>query len=223
MSAETTEQISFTTDDFAQNPEARCPCLLLLDVSGSMRGEPIAELNAGLATFRDELVSDPLAAKRVEVSILTFGPVKTELDFTGAASFVPPILSARGDTPMGAAIVKGFADLRRRKDHYRSNGISYYLPWTIAITDGRPTDDWHPAAAAIREGEASQAFAFFAVGVKGADMDTLRQLSFREPLMLEGLRFRELFRWLSNSLRSVSRSVPGTGVRLEPPSGWAAV
>jgi uncharacterized protein with von Willebrand factor type A (vWA) domain len=38
-------QKPFGTDDFALNPEPRCPCLLLLDVSGSMAGEPITELN----------------------------------------------------------------------------------------------------------------------------------------------------------------------------------
>ncbi len=49
------EQITFATSDFASNPEPRCPCILLLDVSGSMNGRPINELNAGLVTFRDEL------------------------------------------------------------------------------------------------------------------------------------------------------------------------
>ena len=72
-----TEQISFGTTEFADNPEPRCPCLLLLDVSGSMGGQPITELNAGLTTFQNELVSDQLAMKRVEVGIITFGPVRT--------------------------------------------------------------------------------------------------------------------------------------------------
>ncbi|MCC7136615.1 MAG: hypothetical protein IT528_09535, partial [Nitrosomonas sp.] len=53
-----TEQISFETTEFADNPEPRCPCLLLLDVSGSMQGQPIVELNAGLTTFKDELAAD---------------------------------------------------------------------------------------------------------------------------------------------------------------------
>ncbi|MGU0160542.1 hypothetical protein ACVXHB_10025, partial [Escherichia coli] len=35
------EQITFATSDFASNPEPRCPCILLLDVSGSMSGRPI--------------------------------------------------------------------------------------------------------------------------------------------------------------------------------------
>ena len=30
------EQIAYGTVDFAANPEPRCPCVLLLDVSGSM-------------------------------------------------------------------------------------------------------------------------------------------------------------------------------------------
>ena len=67
------DQKPFGTEDFAENPEPRCPCLLLLDVSGSMAGEPIAELNAGLKAFRDELAADELAGKRVEVACMTFG------------------------------------------------------------------------------------------------------------------------------------------------------
>ena len=35
-------QIAFGTQDFADNPEPRCPCLLLLDVSGSMTGGHVA-------------------------------------------------------------------------------------------------------------------------------------------------------------------------------------
>jgi len=42
------EQVPFDAAGFADNPEPRCPCLLLLDTSGSMQGRPISELNAGL-------------------------------------------------------------------------------------------------------------------------------------------------------------------------------
>jgi len=217
------EQISFGHVEFVENPEPRCPCVLLLDVSGSMQGRPIEELNAGLATFREELAADALATKRVEVAIVTFGPVNTELPFTSAESFYPPALSPQGDTPMGAAINAGLELVRDRKAQYRSSGISFYRPWVFLITDGAPTDAWQSAAAAVREGEQSKSFAFFAIGVKGANMDVLRQISVREPLSLDGLKFRELFSWLSSSLRSVSRSTPNTEVPLQPPSGWASV
>src|SRR4051812_15943896 len=101
------EQIPFGAAEFADNPEPRCPCLLLLDTSVSMRGRPIDELNAGLIAFKDELMSDALAAKRVEVGIVGFGPVQTVADFTTADFFQPPNLSVTGDTPIGAAITQG--------------------------------------------------------------------------------------------------------------------
>ena len=218
-----TDQISFETAEFASNPEPRCPCLLLLDVSGSMGGQPIAELNAGLTTFKEELATDTLAMQRVEVGIITFGPVRTELPFQSASSFYPPALRSQGDTPMGEAIRQGLAMVRARKDEYRANGISFYRPWVFLITDGGPTDEWQSVAAQVREGEASKSFAFFAIGVKGANMDILKQISVRDPLQLEGLKFRELFKWLSSSLRSVSRSTLGTDVPLQAPSGWTSV
>ena len=218
------EQISFTgAVDFADNPEPRCPCLLLLDVSGSMSGIPISELNSGLQTFREELISDALAMKRVEIGIITFGPVHTELEFQGVTSFSPPVLSPQGDTPMGEAIRQGLEMVRKRKNDYRANGISYYRPWIFLITDGEPTDEWLSAASAVRDGENTKSFAFFAIGVKGANMEKLKQISVRDPLLLEALKFKELFSWLSSSLRSVSRSTPGTEVPLQTPTGWASV
>ncbi|XOK13287.1 vWA domain-containing protein [Agrobacterium tumefaciens] len=220
------EQQPFDGAEFIDNPEPRCPCLLLLDVSGSMRGKPIRELNDGLTQFRDELFADSLAAKRVEVGLVTFGPVTVVNDFTGVQSWIAPELRDQGDTPMGRAIEEGLNMLRERKNSYRQNGISYYRPWVFLITDGGPTDSWQSAAQAVKSGEAEKAFSFFAVGVEGANFDILSKISVREPLVLKDMRFRDLFSWLSSSLSSVSQSNPGDAVPLSNPAapdGWASI
>ena len=188
-----------------------------------MAGKAIQELNAGLKLFHDELTEDELASKRVEVAIVAFGPVRVENDFSTPEFFKAPELTADGETPLGAAIDKALEIVDERKETYRENGINYYRPWIFLITDGAPTDPWEKAAKKIQAGEKEGRFAFFPVGVQKANMDVLAKLSSRKPLKLDGLRFRDLFAWLSRSLQKVSQSQLGSEVNLPSPSGWTSV
>ncbi len=215
------DQVPFGSEDFIDNPEPRCPCVLLLDTSGSMHGHAIRQLNEGIQLFKDELMADPLAKKRVEVAVVTFGPVSLESDFQTVSNFYPRMLDADGDTPMGTAITLGMDLVQRRKQEYKNNGIAYYKPWIILITDGAPTDEWREAARQVHEGEDRKSFAFFAIGVEDANMATLQQISARQPLKLRGLMFKEFFMWLSSSMKMVSSKNPGSAISLLPHTGWS--
>jgi uncharacterized protein YegL len=221
------DQIPFIMPDLVSNPEPRCACLLLLDTSGSMQGAPIAQLNEGLQLFKEQLMSDGMATQRVEVAVVTFGPVQVVSEFQTADVFAPPHLSVTGDTPMGAAIEQGLDMLEARKAVYKQAGLSYYRPWVFLVTDGGPTDSWHNAAQRVRAGDSSERkqFSFFAVGVEGANMGILSQICSpnRPPMKLKGLNFRELFSWLSSSLSGVSHSRVGEMVALPATTGWTSV
>ena len=221
------EQLFEAGLEFADNPEPRCPCILLLDTSGSMKGERINALNDGLRTFRDEVSKDALAKRRVEVAILTFGgAVQVVQDFVTVEDFQPPVLQPGGLTPMGCAIQRALDLLDVRKGLYKTNGVAYYRPWVFLVTDGSPEGEPEEAicqaAQRVRTEEAAKRVAFFAVGVEGADMTKLAELSPRPPLRLRGLRFVDLFVWLSRSTQQVANSRVGDQVAL-PPVDWGSV
>ena len=50
----------------------RLPVFILVDTSGSMRGEPIQALNVGLKTMEQALRRDPFALESVHLSLITF-------------------------------------------------------------------------------------------------------------------------------------------------------
>lgn len=214
-------------DDLIENPTPRCPCLLVLDTSASMDGAPIHELNAGVAQFLREVQADEIAACAVELGIITFGGrVETALALQGVGELTPPVFPARGDTPMGDAVTRALDALEQRKQEYRHNGVSYYQPWLVLMSDGAPTDDWAQAAARCRALAGSRKLNAFAVGIgPHADLDTLSAFTpeNRPALRLDGLRFADFFAWLSRSMAAVSQSTSGAKTSLPSIRGWAEV
>ena len=197
--------------EFADNPEPRCPCVLVLDTSQSMAGEPIAALNRGLHIFREELMAVPLTRKRVEVAVVSFGAqVELVQDFVTVDRFHPPALQAAGETPLCAAILRALDLVEKRKERYRVNGVPYSRPWLFLITDGMPQGETlettREAVRRIRVAEAARKAAFFAVGIEGANMKLLARIAVRPPVKLNGLRFAELFTWLSASTARAATS-----------------
>ncbi|CDN16771.1 FIG00872741: hypothetical protein [Richelia intracellularis] len=192
-----------------------------------MHGEAIEALNQGLLSFKDELVNNSLASRRVEVAIITFDSmINVAQDFVTADQFQPPILTAQGLTNMGSGINKALDLIQERKEQYRTNGIAYYRPWIFMITDGEPQGELdqvvEQATQRLQTDEANKRVAFFSVGVENANMNRLSQIAVRTPLKLHGLNFIEMFVWLSASMSVVSHSQVDEQVAL-PPIGWGTV
>ena len=73
-------------------------------------------------------MADAMAAQRVEIGVISFGPVRVHSDFQSPDTWTPPRLHASGDTPMGAAIEQGLqmldapqASLSPERDHLLSS------------------------------------------------------------------------------------------------------
>ena len=204
--------------EFVENPDPRCACVLLVDVSTSMYGDKINHLNAGLETFANEIQRDPLASIRTEVAIITFGSqVRMVQDFVTADQFVPPTLVANGTTNMAEGINFALDKIEERKAVYRRNGVDYYRPWLFLMTDGKPTERQatvDAAATRLKETAAANGVAAFSVGVMGTDMNKLAEISPRPPFHLDGLKFQPMFEWLSRSMSRVSSSRTSDEIRL---------
>ena len=218
-------------EDLVNNPTARVPVCLCLDVSGSMDGEPIRELNEGVRMFYDAIHEDEVALYAAEVCIVTFGGNRAECitDFSGLERQPePPILSADGMTPMGEAVNLGLDLLEKRKKEYKSKGVDYYQPWLVLMTDGAPNGDANELSRAIGrtvEMVTNKKLSVFPIGIGvNADMNILARFSpKRSPLKLQGLKFREFFEWLSQCVSRTSQSIPGENVTLDIDGikGWA--
>lgn len=218
-------------EDLVNNPTARVPVCLCLDVSGSMDGAPIQELNDGVRLFYDAIREDETALYAAEICIVTFGHhgVECIADFASLVlQPVAPKLTADGLTPMGEAVNLGLDLLEKRKNEYKNKGVDYYQPWLVLMTDGAPNGDPNELSRAISrtvEMADCKKLSIFPIGIGvDADMDVLAQFSpKRGPLKLQGLNFRQFFEWLSQSVSRTSQSIPGESVPLDVDGikGWA--
>ena len=124
------------------NPDPRVACVILLDTSESMRGDAMQALNDGFGHFCDAIKEDPLARKRTEVAVITFGgSARLEIPFTEGRQLGAKTFAAGGSTPLGSALDMAVNEIALQKAAYKESGIEYYRPWLFVMTDGEPTDD----------------------------------------------------------------------------------
>lgn len=218
-----------------QNRDPRIACVLLVDVSGSMAGY-VADLERGFKTFIDDIQGDPLARKRAEVAVVTFGSQANLLvPFQEARSLSPASFEISGTTNMAAAINLALDELEARKSEYKAEHLEYFRPWLFLLTDGAPDQDGFDSAVQRLNGaETRKQVTVFGVGVgSSVNWDQLNRLSKeRVAVHMDGLAFGEMFKWLSASLSSVSNSSnygaddsevanQTQQIALPSPQGWA--
>ena len=202
------------------NTNQRLPCVLVLDGSGSMRGDPIDELNRGLEVLEAELKQDDVACQRVQLLVIRVGgndEVEVLSDWTDAIDFIAPAIDANGTTPLGRGVNLALQKIEEQKKNYQVHQIQYNRPWLFILTDGQPNDgNWEKeAAAAVKEEKVSKVITF-CIGTEGANFEDLAKFSSRSPLKLKGLEFEELFLWLSKSASSASKAAAGTTIDMAP-------
>ncbi len=205
------EEIIIAED--AQNEEPKCHVVLCLDVSGSMSGTRINQLNAGVQEMLRFIKKDELATLRVELSIITFGSTAQVICEANTIDFYShePLVTS-GNTAMGAGLELALTLIEKRKAYYKKTFQHYFRPILVMITDGGPTDGMKYKAMGnqIYKLELEKGLTFFAIGTEGAKKEVLEQVSkFRPPLPVSNKDFKELFQWLSASVSAVSHSNPG--------------
>ena len=204
----------------AENYEQKCLCVLVLDVSGSMRGEPISELNKGLQDFYKDIMEDETTSQTLELCIMTFNEkVQTIQEPALVDNITMPTLEAGGSTAMVDAVNEAIAKVEARKKWYRETEQPYYRPWIILMTDGEPDvgQDVHGLGPRIKNDTQAKKYVFLPIGIQDANMETLEILQGgMKPMKMQGLKFKQFFQWLSSSMGTIVNHTEGETVDISP-------
>ena len=204
------EQKDFNETPKIINPnESHMALAFLLDTSGSMGGDPIRELNAGLNRFKAEVCKDRQTREFLDVAIIEFNSIhRVVQDFVPVEYMDEVNLVATGGTNMAPAIETALDMVNDRSRFYRQSGTVPYKPWVILISDGAPSDDISNAISRIKKMEEDGKVSFRSLGVEGYDSKVLHDLCGPKVMKLTGTDFTSFFDWLNKSMRSVSQSAP---------------
>ncbi|QLC65990.1 VWA domain-containing protein [Flavobacterium sp. LPB0248] len=188
----------------------RLPIYFLIDISESMVGEPIQQVEEGLATIIQALKTDPHALETVYVSIIVFaGQPKTLVPLQEIVSFYPPKFPIGSGTSLSKGLGHLMYELRNNivKTTYEVKGD--WKPIIFLFTDGVPTDD---SQAAINEWKNNWQRTANLIAVSfGNETDTklLGQLT-ENVLHFKNTNvqsYKEFFKWVTDSIKTSSISV----------------
>lgn len=128
----------------------RLPVYFLVDVSESMVGEPIQQVENGMRQIVQELRTDPYALETAFISVIAFaGKAKSLSPLTELYKFYPPTFPIGGGTSLGAALDFLMDDIDRNVVKTTEERKGDWKPIIFLFTDGTPTDN---PSAALQDG-----------------------------------------------------------------------
>ncbi|MFA7523594.1 MAG: VWA domain-containing protein [Halothiobacillaceae bacterium] len=130
------------------------PVVLLLDVSSSMSGDKIENLNKAVEDMLDTFAQEEKMETEILVSVITFGnQVELQVPYTKASQVQWQGLQANGMTPMGTALKMAKAMIEDKE----TTPFRAYRPTIVLVSDGQPNDSWErPLEDFISEGRSSK-------------------------------------------------------------------
>ena len=115
------------------------PVILLLDVSRSMAGEKMNNLNKAVKNMLNVFAQEEKMETEILVSVITFGSeVKLHVPYTKASQVQWQDLQAYGGTLMGAALKKA----KNMIEDKETTPSRAYRPTVVLVSDGKPGDNW---------------------------------------------------------------------------------
>ena len=203
----------------------RLPIYFLIDVSESMVGEPIKQVENGMRQIVQELRTDPYALETAYISVIVFaGKAKSLSPLTELYKLYPPVFPIGGGTSLGGALNYLMDDINKNVVKSTEEQKGDWKPIVLLFTDGTPTDD--PSAAFARWNKDYRCKANIVAISIGNNVNTqmLGQIS-DNVLRLNNtdeMSFKAFFKWVTASIKATSVSVSDMGddtVALAPTSG----
>lgn len=189
----------------------RLPIYLVLDCSGSMRGQPIEAVKHGISQLLADLRSDPQALETVWLSVITFDSDAQQLEpLTEIHEFREPPLKAGGSTALGKAL-KLLADcFEREVRKTTAEQKGDWRPLVFLMTDGRPADAWKRAADDLKTRHANIIACGAGAATHEANLKRITDIVVRLDDLAPGT-IAQFFKWVSASIATASRSVGTSG------------
>lgn len=193
--------------------DRRLPIYILVDISGSMDGEPIQTVNNGIQQLVSDLRSEPQYIEIAWLSVIAFGDeARQVVPLTDLESFQVPEFCASGKTNLGAALTLLSEccnrDVRKRDDVVGFRGD--YRPMVFVLTDGK--NDVGDFDKGVRDFKSCKwdRYVFFTVG-SNTDSSYLKRIDAEAVIHLddiEGGTLSKYFRfWDDDSIRICSQSL----------------